>query len=143
MLVRDRLASPRADFQDPADLIQQGLVLDGVSALEQLDVVCLRIHFLGQLCLRVLESLLCPAVLDGFGDLGVHFLRRHDIIGAVDFRETLAFDTGGFAGLEVWIISMGEKEWKVWRHRLRLRDEGLTVFADANFFSVATMAPER
>ena len=59
--------------------------------------------------MRQLVSLLCPAILDGFGDLGVHFLRGDDIIGTVDFRKTLAFDTGGFAGLETWMVSMDKK----------------------------------
>ena len=106
MPIRDRFPSPGTDLQDPADLVQESLVLDRTSALEQLDVVRLSIHFLGQLCLRHLEALLCPAVLDGFGDIGVHLLRSDDVIRAIDFGQTLAFDAGCFAGLR--------RGWSVW-----------------------------
>ena len=44
------------------------------------------------------EAVFGAALLDGFGDFGVEFLRGDDVVGAVDFRETLAFDAG-FVGL--------------------------------------------
>ena len=85
MLVLQRLPSLRTDLQYPGHLVQKRLVLDCSPALQKLDIICLRVDFLSQLCLRHLESFCRPPLLDGFCDLRINLLWGDDIVGAIDF----------------------------------------------------------
>ena len=79
----------RTNLQHPRHLIEQRLILNRVSTLQILDIVRLRIHFLGQLRLRhLIRPFLGSAVADGLSDLGADLLRRDDVVCAVDFCET-------------------------------------------------------
>lgn len=95
-----RLAGLGAYFQYSCHLVQQCLILDGLSALQGLDIVGLSIDFLGEFGLCHLVRVFRATVTDGGADFRIDFLDRDDVIGAVDFGKTLAFDTG-FAGL--WV----------------------------------------
>ena len=134
VLVRQRLPRLRTDLQHPSHLVQQGLVLDRRPTLQQLDIVRLCIHLLCQLRLRQLEALLRPPVLNRLRNLRVQLLWRYDVVRAVDFCEALPFGRGGFIGLgsiSTW--------WRVQGVGIGQ----LTALPAVNFFSVATMAPER
>ena len=126
------------NLERPRHLIQQRLVLDRVPALERLYVLGRRVHLLGQLRLRHLVGpLFRAAVADVLADFGGHFVRRDDVVGAVDFGQTLAFGAG-FAGLLFFwgcVSGMGSI--------VRVGSGGLTALPVANFFSVPTMAPLR
>jgi len=143
--LRHRLPRLRTYLQHAADLVQQRLVLDRGTALQQLDVVGLGVDLLGQLRLRELEAVLGAAVLDRVGDLAVEFEGGDDVVGAVDFGEALAFGGGGGGGGLEWgggSVRGGGRRWGGKRGRGE-EGRGLTAFPAANFFSVAMMAPER
>ena len=91
LLVGQRLPRPGADLEHPADFVEQLLVLARLAALQTLDVVGADVALLGQLRLRHLESFLSAPLLDGLEHLVVVLLRRHHVVGAVDFGQALAF----------------------------------------------------
>lgn len=92
------LACLGTDLEDSSDLVEQLLVLDRLTALQGFDVVGRDVNFLGKVGLSHLVAFLTAAFSDGGTDVSADFLDRDDVIGAVDFGETLAFDTG-FAAL--------------------------------------------
>lgn len=143
-LIIKRFARLGAYLQDPRDLVQECLVLDGLTALEGLDVVGLGVDLLGEFGLSHLVGFLAAALGDGFADLRVHLLHGDDVVGAVDFGETLAFDAG-FGGLlffekDSYVRKMcrRDKGGKGGRWRKGFGHTGLPV---ENFFSVPTMVP--
>ena len=97
-LLIQRLTGLRADLEDSRNLVQQRLVLDSLTALQSLDIVCLSIDLLRELRLCHLVGGLGAAITDRIANFGVDFLDGDDIVGAVDFGETLTFDAA-FAGL--------------------------------------------
>lgn len=88
------------DIQRPRHLAQQRIVLDRRTRLKRLDILHRRIHLLSQLRLRHLVlSLLRAAVADFLAEFRRYFVRGDDVVGTVDFGETLAFGAG-FVGLK-------------------------------------------
>lgn len=94
LLPIQRFARLGTNFQNAGDAVEETLVLDGVSALEQFDVVGGCVDFLGQLRLgHLVGSLLATSVPDVGSDFRPGFLHGNDVVRSVDLRQTLSVGT--------------------------------------------------
>ena len=83
------------------------MVLDGLSALEQLDVVGGRVDLFGQLRLgHFVGPFLAASVPDAGSDFCPCFLHGNDVIRSVHFRKTLSIGSR-FVNLETSDVSAG------------------------------------
>jgi hypothetical protein len=101
LLPRQRLSSPGTNVQLLRHPIQQPLVLNPLSTLQQLDILPRGIHSSSKLLLSEFIRVFGTTSTDRIADLGACFLGHDDIIGAVHFSQTLSLGWGFIVGLFV------------------------------------------
>ena len=87
-----RLSSLRTDLEDAAHLVDEGLILESLTALQILDIVRWCVRLLRQLCLCHLVWVLGSSVSDSIAKGGGSLLWYDDLVGAVDVGQMRTLD---------------------------------------------------
>lgn len=130
--------TPQLDVEHALHRAEHLLVGRGGAALKVLDHRHGRVALGRQLLLRHLVPFLVAAAPDRLRDLHAYRLGLHDVVASVDFGQVLAFDGGGAASLvsqvRQLVLDNGKVKWYFFL---------LTALPVENFFSVATIRPDR
>ena len=85
-LIIQRQTSLRTNFQNPRHAVQQSLILDRITALQELDIVRLAVDLLCKLSLcHLVWAFFRATVSDILAYLCGDFIGGNDVVGAVDF----------------------------------------------------------